>query len=63
MAFFFSEVELIYNVLLVSGVQQSDSVMHIIYIYMYNCIHIVFSRFFSIIVYYKILNIVPYAIP
>ena len=44
--FFLIEVLLIYNV---SGVQQSDSV---IYIYI----------FFFIMVYYRILNIVPYAI-
>ena len=41
------------NVVLVSGVQQSDSVMYI---------YVFFFIFFSIIVYYKILNIVPYAI-
>ena len=31
--FFFIEVELIYNVMLVSGIQQSDSVIYVIYIY------------------------------
>ena len=40
--------------MLVSGVQQSDSVLHT-HIY-------IFFIFFSIIGYYKILNIVPYAI-
>ena len=41
--------------MLVSGVQQSDSVIHIgVYIYIF--------RFFSIIGYYKILNIVPCAV-
>ena len=47
------EVQLIYNVALVSGVQQNDSV-----IYIHICIiYIFFFRFFSIIGYYKILNI------
>ena len=49
------EVELIYNVVLVSGVQQSDSVIH-------ECIYIFFFRFFSIIGYYKILRTVPCAL-
>ena len=50
------EVKLIYHVVLVSGVQESDSVIHI-YIYIF------FFRYFSIIGYYKILNtlIVPCA--
>ena len=52
--FFLIEVELISNVL-VSGVQQSDSVIHI-------CIYLFFFRFFSIMGYYKILNTVPCAI-
>ena len=43
--------KLIYNVVLVSGVQQSDSFMHI-----YILFHIPFM------VYYRILNIVPCAI-
>ena len=46
----FVEVELIYNVVLVSGVQQNNSVLHI------------YCFIFSIMVYYKILNIVPWAI-
>ena len=51
---FFSDVELVYNVgWLVSGVQQSDSVIHI-YIYIY----IIFILF-SIVVYYRIFNIAP----
>ena len=41
------KVQLIYNIVLVSGVQQSDSVIH------------VFFRLFSIIGYYKTLNTVP----
>ena len=49
---FFIKVQLINDVVLVSGVQQSDSV---IYIYIY----IFFFRFFSLIGYYKILTIVP----
>ena len=78
---------MIYNVVLASGVQQSDSVLYIyvyiyvyiyiyidiyvyiyIYIYRYICVYIYiyiyidnFFRFFSIIGYYKILNIVPCA--
>ena len=47
------EVQLIYNIVLVSGIQQSDSVIHM---------YIFFFRFFSIIDYYKILNIVPCAV-
>ena len=50
---FFIEAWLTYNVVPVSGMQQSDSV---IYIYIF------FLIVFSIIGYYKILNIVPYAI-
>ena len=72
--FFFSvEVQLIYNV---SGAQQSDSVVYVFYIYVYTCTHgfiyiymyiyahtcIYFFRFFSIIGYYKMLNIVSCAI-
>ena len=44
---FFIEVCLIHNVVLVSGVQQTDS----------------YIRFFSLIGYYKILSVVPCAIP
>ena len=49
------EVELIYNVVLISTAQQSDLVMHT-YIYAFSVI------FFSIVFYYRILNIVPCAI-
>ena len=49
---YFIEVQLIYNVVLISAVQQIDSV---IYIYIYFI-------FFSIMVYHRILNIVPCAI-
>ena len=49
--FIYIEVQLIYNVVLVSGVQQSQ-------LYKY----IFFFRFFSIIGYYKILKIAPCAI-
>ena len=45
---------MIYNVVLVSGVQQSDSVIHIIYSF--------FFRFFSLIGYPRTLNRVPCAI-
>ena len=48
-------VELIYNVMLVSGVQQSDSVIHI-FIYPF------FFIFFSHIGYYRILSRAPCAI-
>ena len=57
-----------YNVVLVSGIQQSDSVIYIyIYTYIYICIytyvyvyiHTFFFIFFSIVVYHRILNIVP----
>ena len=43
---YFTEIQLIYNVVLVSAIQQSDSEMHMcvyayiyIYIYIYVCIH------------------------
>ena len=45
---FLSDIYLIYNVVLTSSVQQSDSV-----------IHMFFFRFFSIIGYYTILSIGP----
>ena len=46
--------------MLVSGVQQSDSFIYKynIYVFVSMYINIFFFRFFSIIVYYKILNIV-----
>ena len=43
------EVELVYNVVLISAIQQNESV-----------IHTYFSIFFSIMVYHRILNIVQY---
>ena len=46
---------MIYSVVLVSSVQQSDSVIHM-YIYIFS------FRFFSLIGYYKILSVVPCAI-
>ena len=50
----FIAVELVYSVVLISAVQQSDSVIHTyIYIYMF------FFIFFSIMVYHRRLNIVP----
>ena len=51
---YFIEVQLIYNVGLISTVQQSDSV--IIYIYFF------FFKFFPIMVYHRILSIAPCAI-
>ena len=58
--YFFIEVQLTYNVVLVSGVEQSNSV----YICVCVCIHtnIFFFILFSTMVYYRKLNIVPYAI-
>ena len=58
--FFLIDVQLIYNVVLVSGVQHSDSVEHYIYtcVCVYTHTHILFYRFFSLIGYYKILYIV-----
>ena len=55
--FHWNIVDLLINILLVSGVQQSDS-------YIYVCIytHAYFSRSFFIILYYNILNIVLCAI-
>ena len=50
---FIIEVELIYNVVLLSAVQQSDSVIHT-----YTFIFISFS----IMVYHRLLNIVPCAV-
>ena len=52
------EVQLIYNVVLVSGVQQSESVIYIC-IYMNTFFKKMLS---STIGYYKILSIVPYAV-
>ena len=51
--FFLIEIQLIYNIVLVSGVRQSDC-------YMYVFIQLFFFRFFSIIDYYKILSISQY---
>ena len=53
------EVQLIYSVVLISAVQESDSVMHI---YIFSCIYICIYIFFSIMVYQRILNVVAYAI-
>ena len=63
--YFFIEVLLIYNVVLVSGVQQSDLVLCVcvcvcVCVCMYT--HIFLFRFFSILSYYKIPNIAPCAI-
>ena len=46
------EVQLIYNAVLLSGVQQDDSDVH-------RYLNLLFFRFFSVIAYYKILNIIP----
>ena len=58
---YFIGVELIYSVLLISAVQQGDSVFYI-YIYIYIYIYMFFFIFFSIMVYHGMLNIVPCAI-
>ena len=58
-SFFLNEIQFICSVVLVSGVQQSDSV---IYIYIRTHICIFFFIFFSLRGYYKILSIVPCAI-
>ena len=51
---YFIEVQLIYNITLISAVEQSDSVSHM---YIYILFHI-----FCIMIYHRILNIVPCAI-
>ena len=55
----FIEIQLIYK-LLVLGVQKSDSVLYVMYIYV--CMFLFFFRFFSILSYCKILSIVPCAL-
>ena len=50
---YFIEVSLVYNVVLISAVQQSDSVI---------LTYTFFFIFFSIMIYHRILNIVPCAI-
>ena len=47
---------LTYNAVLISTVQQNDSVIYILYTYTF------FVTFFSIMVYHRILNILPSAI-
>ena len=55
--FYFIEVYLTYNVVLISTVQQRDSVVYIhTYIYTY------FFIFFPIMIYHRILNMVPFVI-
>ena len=63
-----------YNVVLISAMQQSDSVIYIcvcvyihMYVYVYICVYVYthtffFKIFLSIMAYYRILNIVPCAI-
>ena len=53
LSLFLIEVELIYNVVLISAVQQSDSVIHT---------YTFFFIFSSIMVFLRILNIVPHTI-
>ena len=59
---YFTEVQLIYNIVLTSDIQQSDSLIHMrvhthIYIHTYILFHI-----FSTIVYHRVLDIVCCAI-
>ena len=66
---FYFDVELIYNVVLVLGVQQNDSVIYIfsyiymcvcvyiyIYIYIYTYIHTQISLIFQILLLYRLLQ-------
>ena len=54
---YFIEVQLVYNVVFISVVHQSDSVMCVfVYIYIYT--HTFFFMFFSILVYHRILSTV-----
>ena len=58
MGFFFSliEVQLIYNIVLVLGVQQNDAVLYIyIYIYVYLYIHTHIYIYFQIIFHDRLL--------
>ena len=50
--YLFVQVELTYNIVLISAVQRSDSVIHIYILFI----------FFSIMVYHKMLNMVPCAV-
>ena len=66
---FVVEIKLNYNVVSITAIHQSNSVIHIhicvcvyIYIYIYTHIHTSFFIFFSIMVYHRILNIVPCAV-
>ena len=55
-------MQLIYNIALVSGIQQNDCYTHThTYIYIYTHTHMYF-RILSLIGYYKILSITLYAI-
>ena len=56
--FFLIKVELIYNVVLVSSVQQSDSVLYI-YIYIYIYIYLPFQILFH----YRLLQDIEYRFP
>jgi len=62
-AIFKIEIQLICNVEIVSGVQQSDSVMHTTHTHIHTCVCVcILFKFFSRMGYYKILNRGPYAI-
>ena len=52
---FYIGLQLIYKVVLASGIPQSDSLIHIY-------IHLFFFKFFSYLGYYRILIRIPYAI-
>ena len=53
--YFLIDVQVTYRVVLVSSVQQSDSVLCNIHIW-YTCIHIFFFHIFFIMLYYRIFN-------
>ena len=60
---FFIEVQLIYNVGLISAMQPSDSGVYThTCVCVCVCIYTLFKTLFSTVVYYKILKIVPCAI-
>ena len=64
---YFFEVQLIYNIVLSSPVQQSESMIYNVYVYMYVCMiythaNTFYFIFSSIMVHHRILDIVPCAV-
>ena len=56
---YFIDIQLIYNAVLITAVQQNDTVTHIyVCVYIYIYIHTFFFILFSIMVYHRVLNIV-----